>query len=122
MILIDLKKEGYLVASEFTSINPNPPKEVNNFLKELYPDIKTIKQNLEIVRKAGYILIKYLSLPKSGWEDYFIPIETRTSVLKKKYKGNDEALNGIDAELREMQLLRTYYDYHDYIFYIMQNE
>jgi ubiquinone/menaquinone biosynthesis C-methylase UbiE len=115
-----LRKDGYFVGSEFTSILPDPPKEASDFLKEVYPDIKTITQNLETIRKAGYSLIKYLHLPKSGWEDYFIPIEARTSDLKKKYQGNKEALDVIDAELREMHLLRKYYEYHDYIFYIMQ--
>ncbi len=117
-----LRKGGYLVASEFSSILPDLPKEASNFLKEVYPDIKTITQNLEIIRKAGYSLIKYLHLPKSGWEDYFIPIEARTSDLKKKYQGNKGASDVIDAELREMHLLRKYYEYHDYIFYILQNK
>ena len=48
-----LTGNGYLVVSELSWLQLNPPEEVKQFFAEGYPGIKTISANLEIIKKAG---------------------------------------------------------------------
>jgi ubiquinone/menaquinone biosynthesis C-methylase UbiE len=116
-----LTDNGYLVVSEMSWLTPNPPEEVKNFLMEAYPAIKTINENLETIKKAGYRVISHFVLPKeSWWDNYYTPIEAKLTSLKRKYKDDKEALEHVAAEELEIEMFRKYSDYYGYVFYVMQ--
>jgi len=81
-----LTGQGYLVVSEFCWLKPDPPEEVGKFV-ESYPGIKTINENLAVIKKAGYRVINYFVLPEeSWWDSYYTPIEAKIPSMKLKYK------------------------------------
>ena len=66
-----LTDNRYLVLSELLWLRNNVPSEVNEYMKHVYPPIKTIQGNLDIARKVGYSIVGSFILPsESWWTDY----------------------------------------------------
>jgi ubiquinone/menaquinone biosynthesis C-methylase UbiE len=118
-----IKPNGYLAVHEMTWLKENPPKEIDDFWKRVYPDIPTIKVNLEIIRKCGYKLIGHFPLPEDAWwEFYYNPLQNRLNKLKIKYKDNQKALEMIKDEELEIDLFRKYNAWYGSVFYIMKKD
>ncbi len=118
-----LTPKGYVVVSELSWLKHGAPQEAKGYMKQMYPVIKTIEGNIEIIQNSGYRLVDSFVLPsKSWWNNYYTPIETKLPSLKAKYKDNEEALQVITYEETEIEMFRKYSDYYGYAFYIMQNK
>jgi ubiquinone/menaquinone biosynthesis C-methylase UbiE len=116
-----LAEKGYLAVTEMCWIDPNPPKEAKDYLAKMYPPAKTVKENLQMIKDAGYQITGYFVLPESSWwEHYYLPIASKLPVLKKKYQGNSEALATIAAEEEEIEMFRKYSKHYGYVFFVMQ--
>ena len=116
-----LTEKGYLVVSELSWLRPDLPGEARAFMKQGYPAIKTIEDNLEAAQKSGYRIVGSFVLPsKSWWDNYYTPIETKLPKIKARHKENREALEFLAMEETEIEMFRKYSDYYGYIFYIMQ--
>ena len=117
-----LKPHGFLVVHEMTWLQPNPPLEINEYWKKVYPGIKTIQENLDLISECGYTLIGHFPLPEDAWwVEYYSPLEERIKKLRKKYSNDPDALKVIDAEQEEIDLYRKYSAWYGSVFYIMQN-
>ena len=116
-----LTPDGYVVASELSWLQHDVPQEAKTYITQVYPAIKTIEGNIEIIQNSGYRLVGSFVLPsKSWWDNYYTPIETKLPSLKAKYRDDEEALQVIACEETEIEMFRKYSDYYGYVFYIMQ--
>lgn len=116
-----LTDEGYLVVSELSWLRTNVPLEINEYMKRVYPSIKTIKGNLNIAKKVGYSVVGFFVLPsKSWWTDYYNPIMAKLPSLKEKYKDNEEKLQHVAHHEVEIEMFRKYSNYYGYVFYEFQ--
>ena len=116
-----IKKNGYLAIHEMTWLKDNPPKEISDYWKQVYPAISTIENNLEIIKKSNYKLIGHFPLPDDAWWDlYYTPLENRLKNLRLKYKKNPKALDMINEEQKEIDLYRKYNEWYGSVFYVMQ--
>jgi ubiquinone/menaquinone biosynthesis C-methylase UbiE len=116
-----LTTKGYVVVSELSWLRHDAPEEARTFMKQGYPAIQTIEENLEVAQKSGYSIVGSFVLPaKSWWDNYYTPIEAKLPSMKARYKDNKEALQLIALEETEIEMFRKYSDYYGYVFYIMQ--
>jgi ubiquinone/menaquinone biosynthesis C-methylase UbiE len=116
-----LKKGGCLVVSELVWIKTEVPDEIRAYMEEVYPVIKTIEENSGIIRQAGYHEVANFILPESGWWDNFYePLQKRIQKLRKKYIGNQEALDVLDTVQHEIEMYRKHSSFYGYVFYLMQ--
>ena len=116
-----LTPDGYVVVSEMSWLHHDVPQEAKMYIKQVYPPIKTIEGNIEVIQNSGYRLVGFFVLPsKSWWDNYYTPIETKLPSLKARYKDDKEALQVIAREEAEIEMLRKYSDYYGYVFYVMQ--
>lgn len=114
---------GYVVVSELVWLQPNVPQEAETYMKEAYPVIKTIEENIDVARKLGYRIVGSFVLPtKSWWDNYYTPIEDKLPSLKAKHSNDEEALQVIAMQQIEIEMFRKYSDYYGYVFYILQAE
>lgn len=112
---------GYVVVSELTWLQNDVPDDVREWMMQVYPPIKTIEENVEVVQNSGYRLVDWFVLPaKSWWDNYYEPIETKLPSLKTRYGGDEEAMQVIAMQETEIDMFRRYSDYYGYVFYIMQ--
>jgi ubiquinone/menaquinone biosynthesis C-methylase UbiE len=115
------KPGGYVAVTEISWLKLNPPEEVYSYWMADYPGMRSIDENLQSVRAAGYRTIDHFVLPSSSWwTDYYTPIEARLPGLRKKYHGNAEAKEWLDATQKECDIYRKYSDWYGYVFYVMQ--
>jgi len=116
-----LKPSAYLAVTEISWLRNNQPDDLKGFWEQEYPSMNTVDSNLEIIRQEGYKMIDYFILsPVAWWDNFYIPLEKRLSVLRKKYLENDQALELIEFVQLEIDLYRKYPEYYGYVFYIMQ--
>jgi ubiquinone/menaquinone biosynthesis C-methylase UbiE len=115
------KPGGCAAVTEISWLKPNPPEEVHSYWMAEYPGMRSIDENLQSIRSAGYREISHFTLPPSSWwTDYYNPIEARLPMLREKYHGNTEANNWLDATQKECDIYRRYSDRYGYVFYVMQ--
>ncbi|MCW4016426.1 MAG: methyltransferase domain-containing protein [Candidatus Bathyarchaeota archaeon] len=116
-----LAPDGYVVVSEMSWLQPDLPDEAVEFMKQVYPVIKTVEENLDVAQKSGYRIIDSFVLPsKSWWDNYYNWIEAKLPAMKVKHKDNKDALQYIACEETEIEMFRNYSDYYGYVFYILQ--
>jgi len=118
-----LRKNGYMVVSELVWFKKQAPKEINDFFKNVYPDIKYFEDIYIVVEAAGYELVDYFPLPsESWWTEYYTPAEKKIGELRKKYFSNAEAQSIFDSFQLEIDMYRKYSDYYGYGFYILRRK
>jgi len=115
-----LKPEGYIAVSELSWFTDSPENELKQYWNKNYPDMKTIEENIEIIKKTGYSLLESFKLPASSWTDYYNPVEKRIAELRIKYKEDSEALAFFDEYYIEIEMIKKYSSSYGYSFYIMQ--
>jgi SAM-dependent methyltransferase len=116
-----LKKGGYLAVTELSWLKPNPPAEITAYWFENYPGMKTVGENLIILKEAGYRYIGHFILPDSSWwNDYYTPLEERIAKLQEKYRDDEEAMALLRESQRESDLHKIYSKWYGYVFYVMQ--
>jgi SAM-dependent methyltransferase len=116
-----LKKRGFLAVTEIVYLNNDPPSPLINYFDNEYPDIKPVKDKIEIILNTRFSMISHFTLPKNAWlKSFYLPMEKELNRLNQKYQGNKVAL-GIFKEMRnEISLYKKYSDYYGYEFFIMQ--
>ena len=116
-----LKNKGYLAVTELVYISLDPPDVVIKCLEDEYPDIKNIKDNMELIQREGFKLISHFTLPESAWLDsYYLPMEKKLPSLKKKYQGNEIALGVFEDFRNEIDFYKEYSKFYGYEFFVMQ--
>jgi ubiquinone/menaquinone biosynthesis C-methylase UbiE len=118
-----LKPSGYIAVTEVSWLKKSPPKVLQEYWDQEYPDIKTIEKDLKIIESSGYKLIHHFTLPDSAWmDDYYIPLEKRLEKFRLTYHEDENALELIDMVQLEIDMFRKYSSFYGYVFYIMQNK
>ena len=115
-----LRNGGFLVASEATWLQENPPAEVAEFWQQEYPAMTAIDTNIKTATEAGFEVFDYFILPRSGWEEYYQPLRERIEILRPQ-AANDPALARVLAEHdREISICDRFGDSFGYVFYMMR--
>ena len=110
----DTEKSEHLLKSD-------PPNEIADYWKRMYPGITTIPKNLEIIPRCSYDVLGHFPLPENAWwEEYYHPLEERINQLRAKYKENPETLRTLNSEQEEIDLYRKYSAWYGSVFYVMQ--
>ena len=116
-----IKPGGYLAVHEMTWLKTNPPKEISDYWKRVYPAINTIENDLKIIKKCGYKTLGHFPLPEDAWwELYYNPLEKRLKHLRIKYKNNPKALEEIEEVQLEIDLFRKYNYWYGSVFFVLQ--
>jgi SAM-dependent methyltransferase len=118
-----IKPNGFLVIHEMVWTQDNPPDEIKRYWKSMYPGITTVDNNIRIIKKENYELLHSFLLPDNVWyEEYYIPLEIRLSILRKKYLGNQRALQMIKDKQEEINMYRKYSAVYGSVYFIMQKK
>jgi len=116
-----LKNDGFLAVTEIVYLVNNPPAPLSQYFEKEYPDIKPVKDKIDLIQNERFHLISNFTLPESSWLDcFYLPMEEELTRLNKKYQSNEIAL-GIFEELKnEINLYKKFSDFYGYEFSIMQ--
>ena len=92
-----IKPDGFLVIHEMIWIRPDPPEEIADQWRRIFPGLRTASHHIEEIRPCGYELIESFPLPEdTWWTDYYGPLEARIAGLRDK-RSTDERLERVLA-------------------------
>ncbi len=116
-----LKSNGFLAVTEIVYLVNNPLAPLIQYFEKEYPDIKAVKDKIDLIQNERFHLISNFTLPESSWLDrFYLPMEEEISRLNKKYQGNEIALGIFEEMKNEINLYRKFSDFYGYEFFIMQ--
>jgi ubiquinone/menaquinone biosynthesis C-methylase UbiE len=116
-----LKPAGCLVVHEMTWLRPDPPPEIRDYWRQMYPGIRTVPENLARIPGCGYRLLAHFTLPVDAWWiEYYEPLQERIGQLRDKYRDHDEALAQLAEEQQEIDLYRKYHQWYGSVFFLME--
>ncbi len=82
---------------------------------------KNISHKLRKISTCGYKLVKYYSLPKEAWwREYYKPLEIRIKKLYMKYKDNANALEILEKQQKEIDMVKRNPEEFGSAFFVMQ--
>jgi ubiquinone/menaquinone biosynthesis C-methylase UbiE len=117
-----LKRDGYIVVSELSWLRSDPSKQLSQYWDRVFPEMKTVENNFNIIKCLGFKSVGHFVVPESGWwDEYYTPMGKRIVELREKYKEDSEANKTLDEAQLEIEMYRNYSDYYGNVFYIMQN-
>ncbi len=116
-----LKNDGFLAVTEIVYLVNNPPAPLIQYFEKEYPDIKAVKDKIDLIQNERFHLISNFTLPESSWLDsFYLPMEEEITRLNKKYQGNEIALGIFEEMKNEINLYKKFSDFYGYEFFIMQ--
>jgi SAM-dependent methyltransferase len=116
-----IKPRGYMVVHEMAWLQPDPPREIVDRWRPVFPGIRTVPEYVGLIPRHGYELVGHFALPEDVWlRDYFDPLEERIGALRQKYAGDRQAQAVLDREQREVDLHRAYARWYGSAFFLMQ--
>ena len=113
-----LKPGSYVVASEVSWFNDNPPAEIAGFWKDNYPGIDTIPAKVAAMQRAGFVPMAHFVMPEQCWWNYFRPMESHYEPFLEKHGYGQEAIDLVDSFKHEIDLYDRYKSHYGYVFYI----
>lgn len=116
-----IRQKGFAVVHEMVWLRPDPPREIYDYWKKIYPGIGTVPENTELISSCGYDLLGSFTLPENtGWIEYYGPLADRIINLRQKHAGDLDALAILDKEQREIDLFRKHKKWYGSAFFITQ--
>lgn len=114
---------GLMAVSELSWLRPDPLEECRQYFDNVYPAMVDIDANLSIIKKCGYEVVGYFTLPGSAWwESYYHPLEERLQSFRKEYATVPRLLDMSESIRIEIEMYRKYSSYYGYVFYMMQRD
>jgi len=118
-----LRPGGYLAFTDAVWRKDNPPPEVKASFEDDYPTMGRVPDVLAAIERSGFSLIGRFTLPdEAWWDDFYTPMEVRIGELRRKYKGDAEALAVLDLLAQEPAMHRKYSDYYAYEFFVVRRK
>lgn len=110
---------GFIVASELTLLDGDPPPRAAKFLARVYPAIQTVEKNVEAGQAAGLRAAATRTLPREAWtRGYYDALGPRAESLKNH---PDASVREMAAEtLEEIEVFESSGGSYGYVFYVFE--
>ena len=71
--------------TEIVYLVNNPPAPLIQYFEKEYPDIKGVKDKIDLIQNERFHLVSNFTLPESSWLDnFYLPMEKEITRLNKK--------------------------------------
>ncbi len=118
-----LRPGGALVVSELCWLESRPPKKAAVFWEENYPAMRTLEENRQAIRQAGFRCIDHFVVPeRDWWTEYYSPLERRMEGFARRHEKSEKARAVLSLEREEIELRRCAGKSYGYCFFILQGE
>ncbi len=116
-----IKPTGFLTVHEMTWLRPDPPQEIVEHWRRVYPGLRTASEYVEQIPSCGYKLIGHFLLPDDAWWfAYYGPLEARLGALRERYTGDRVVQEILGQAQHEVDLFKKYAPWYGSGFYVMQ--
>jgi cyclopropane fatty-acyl-phospholipid synthase-like methyltransferase len=112
-----IKPGGWMVVSDLAWLTENPPKEVKEYFDSIYP-MKTIEENVKIIKETGFEEVKTLVMEKDGWMDEFYTPQNELMQKLMKNESDQKRIEMLKEKQKEIEIYEKYWESYSYAFYI----
>ncbi len=110
---------GIAVISELSYFTDKAPEPLKEYMKKMYPTIKSESGNAEVAKALHFEVVDILRLPsRSWWTYYYDPLKENIESQKGSKDPTMQVV--IDETEKEMQLFEKYAEFYGYSFYILK--
>ncbi|HOT03893.1 MAG TPA: class I SAM-dependent methyltransferase [Methanolinea sp.] len=115
------RRGGYLVISDLTLFQSEPPAELLDFLKTYNVTLRTEEEKAGEIRDAGLLLLSTFRLDEAGWlEHFYEPMAEKIAALRPAVVSSPERAAVLDSLAREGEMYRKFRKWYGYTFYMIQ--
>jgi SAM-dependent methyltransferase len=109
--------DGIAVVSEMNYFSADVSKAVTQYMKSVYPEIKTESENVDLITSSGFEVLGVHRLPsKAWWDNYYDPLREKISVLGST---DDSVIQAVISETQEeMKFFKEHEKDYGYTYYI----
>jgi SAM-dependent methyltransferase len=116
-----VRNGGYIVVTEISWLTGAPSYEARTYWEQEYPAMRTIPENIEIIRALGLQSVGTFVLPESAWwETYYTPLGARVEHMRTEYRDDPDVCAMLDGTDAEIAMYRNHSNEYGYVFYLMQ--
>ena len=116
-----LKKDGYMVVSDYTLKTNHSYNESEDIIRTFYPEIKNLNENKALAKKLGYELVDTFTLGDDAWINEFItPILDAVNEMERKFSRKKAYLDYLDEIINSVDTIMQYREEIDFVFYIFK--
>lgn len=110
---------GFAVVSELSWLHDQAPEAVREFFRAVYPDMRSVHENVGTAESAGYQVLTTYTLPRDTWvQGYYDILEPRAKSLLAH---PDSSVREFAAEtLKEIEVFELAEDSYGYVFYVLE--
>lgn len=110
---------GIAVISEMNYFSNDVPQSAAQYIKYMYPGIKTESKNVELINSSGFENFGVHRLPsRAWWENYYGPLRENMIALKDD---SDDVMQAVIKETEEeMKFFKAHEKDYGYTMYIMR--
>lgn len=114
-----LVPEGFAVVSELSWLDGKAPDAVKEYFRAAYPDMRSVRDNIAVVKRSGYNQLHTYTLPSQAWIDgYYDVLAPRANGLLNH---PDAVVRDLAREtIREIEIFESSGDSYGYVFYVLQ--
>ena len=114
-----IRSGGFLVVSELSWLREEAPDVVREFFQNGYPDMQTVKGNVQIAEASGYKSLETYTLPDEAWVDgYYDILQPRAKALLNH---PDESVRKFALEtIEEIEIFEQSERSYGYVFHLLQ--
>lgn len=114
-----LNSGGFAVVSELSWLRDVVPDAAREFFSAVYPDMKSVRQNVAAAENAGYSVLTTRTLPREAWmEGYYDLLGPRAEALAAH---PDPSVRDFAAEtVREIEIFKSSEGSYGYVFYVLR--
>jgi len=114
-----LRPQGVLVFSDLVWLTDSPAAACQQYWQQQYPDMQTVAQRRQLIKKSGYQLVGDFTLSELAWQQYYQPLATQLAAVTAQLP-DSTALADIKRELEMYQQYHTQYGYQMFVLRLPQ--
>jgi ubiquinone/menaquinone biosynthesis C-methylase UbiE len=89
----------------------------------VHDELGNLSQKLHMIPTSGYVLLGHFTLSAEiWWQEYYGPLEERIREIRASYAGDPQALAVLDAEQREVEMVKKSPERSASVFFVLQKQ
>jgi Methylase involved in ubiquinone/menaquinone biosynthesis len=112
---------GYIVVTGVSWLTGAQSYEARSYWDREYPGMRTVPENVGIIRSLGLYPVGTFVLPESAWwETYYTPLGARVEQMRAEYRDDPDMCAMLDGVDTEIAMYRNHSGEYGSVFYLMQ--
>jgi SAM-dependent methyltransferase len=112
---------GVMAFTELCWLVDNPSDEAREYFETMYPDIRSVEDNLDLIDATGFDLVEHFALPpEAWWNDFYLPLEERSKQLAPRAVESPGLAAVLSTVKAEIEMYSRHSDEYGYVFYCLK--